>query len=153
VQNLLSSNLVSKNTKIKIYRTVILPVVLYGCEAWSLTLRKEHRLRVFENRVLRRILGPKREEVTGQWRRVHNEELYALHTSPDIIGVIKSRMMRWSGHVACMRDRGDAHRVLVGRPEGRRPVGRHRHRSEDNIKIDLQDVAWGGTDCIDLAQD
>jgi hypothetical protein len=75
VQNLLSSSLVSKNTKIKIYRTVLLPVVLYGCEAWSLTLRKEHRVRVFENRVLRRILEPKREEVTGEWRRLHNEEL------------------------------------------------------------------------------
>jgi len=130
-----------------------LPVVLYGCEAWSFTLRKEHRLRVFENRMLRRILGPKREEVTGEWIKLHNEALNALHSSPDITGVIKSRIMRWSGRVACMRDRRDAHRVLVGKPKGRRPLGRRRHRSEDNIKMDLQDVAWGGMDCIDLAQE
>jgi hypothetical protein len=91
VQNLLSSSLLSKNVKIKIYRTIILPVVLHGCETWSLTLREECRLRVFENRVLRRIFGSKRDEVTGEWRRLHNKELYALYSSPDIIRVIKSR--------------------------------------------------------------
>jgi hypothetical protein len=79
---------------IYVYRAAILPVVLYGCETWSLTLREEHRLRVFENRVLRRIFGPKRDEVTGEWRRIHNDELYALYTSPNIIWVIKSRRMR-----------------------------------------------------------
>jgi hypothetical protein len=83
VQDLLSYTLLSKNTKIKIYRTVILPVVLYGCETWSVTLREEHRLRVLENRVLRGIFGPKRDEVTGEWRRLHNEELYDLYSSPD----------------------------------------------------------------------
>jgi len=113
----------------------------------------EHRLRVFENRVLRRILGPKREEITGEWRRLHNEELCAVHSSPDIIGVIKSRKMRWSGHVACIRDRRDAHRVLLGRPKGRRPLGRRRCGWEDSIKMDLQDVVWGGMDCIDLAEE
>jgi hypothetical protein len=88
VQNVLSSSLLSKNINIEIYRTVILPVVLYGYETWSLTLRKECRLRVFENKVLRRIFGPKRDEVTGEWRRLRNKELYALYSSHDIIRVI-----------------------------------------------------------------
>jgi hypothetical protein len=91
VQDLLSSSLLSKNTKIKIYRIIILPVVLYGCETWSLKMMEERRLRVFENRVLRRIFGPKRHGVTGEWRRLHNEELNDLYSSPNIIRVIKSR--------------------------------------------------------------
>ena len=99
MQNLLSSSLLSKNLKIKIYRSIILPVVLYGCETWSLTLREEHRLRVFENRALRRIFGPKRDGVTGEWRKLHNEELNDLYSSPNIVRVIKSRRMRWAGHV------------------------------------------------------
>jgi len=94
VQNLSSSSLLSKNLKIKIYRTIILPVVLYGCETWSLTLRKERRQRVFENRVLRRVYGPKREEVTGEWRKLHNEELNYLYSLPNIVQVVKSRRMR-----------------------------------------------------------
>jgi len=102
VQNLLSSRLLSKNLKIKIYRTVILPVILYGCVTWSLTLREERKLRVFENRVLRRIFGARRDEVTGKWRRLHNEELNDLYSSPNIVRVIKSRRMRWAGHVARM---------------------------------------------------
>ena len=89
MQNLLSSSLLSKNLEIKIYRTVILPVVLYGCETWSLTLREEHRLRVFENRVLRRIFGPRRDGVTREWRKLHNEELNDLYSSPNIVRVIK----------------------------------------------------------------
>jgi len=97
VQNLLFSRLLFKNTKIKIYRTVILPVVLYGCETWSLTLREERRLRMFENRVLRRIFGPKRDEVTGEWGKLHNGELNDLYSSPNIVRVIKSRRMRWAG--------------------------------------------------------
>ena len=88
---LLSSRLLSKNLKIKIYRTIILPVVLYGCESWSLTLREERRLQVFENGVLRRIFGPKRDEVTGEWRKLHIEELNDLYYSPNIVQVIKSR--------------------------------------------------------------
>ena len=96
----LSSSLLSKNLKIKIYRNIILPVVLYGCEAWSLTAREEKKLRVFENMVLRRIFGPRRDGVTGEWRRLHNEELNGLYSSPNIVRVIKSRRMRWAGHVA-----------------------------------------------------
>ena len=124
VQNLLSSSLLSKNSKIKIYRTIILPVVLYGCETWSLTLREERRLRVFENRMLRRVFGPKRDEVKGEWRKLHNEELSDLYSLPNIVRVIKSRRMRWAGHVARMGEGRGMHRVLVGKPEGRRPLGR-----------------------------
>jgi hypothetical protein len=102
VQNLLSSSLLSKNIKIKIYRTIIMPVVLHGCETWSLTLREECRLRVVENRVLRRIFGPKRDEVTEEWRRLHNKELHALYSSPNIIRVIKSRRLQWARQVARM---------------------------------------------------
>jgi hypothetical protein len=92
----------NRNVKVEIYTTIILPIVLYGCETWSLTLREEHRLRVFENRVLRRIFEPKRDEVTREWRKLHNEGLHNLYSSPDIIRQVKSRRMRWAGHVARM---------------------------------------------------
>jgi hypothetical protein len=141
VQNILSSSLLFKSVKIKVHRTIILPVVLYGCETWSRTLREECRLRVFENRVLR-IFGPKRDEVTGEWRRLHNKELYALYSSPNIIRVIKSRRLRWAGHVARMEKGTGAYRVLVGKPEERRLYGRLRRRWEDNIKIDFREVEW-----------
>jgi hypothetical protein len=101
VQNLLSSSLLYKTLKIKIYRTILLPVVLYGCETWSLTLKEERRLRVSENRVLRKVFGPKRDEVTGELRKLHNE-LRDLHSLPTILRVVKSRRMRWAGHVARM---------------------------------------------------
>jgi hypothetical protein len=143
VQNLSSSSLLPKSVKTKIYRTIILPVVLYGCESWSLILKEECRLRVFENKVLRRIFGPKRDEVTGDWRRLHNKELYALYSSPNIIRVIKSRRLRWAGHVPRMGERRGAYRALVGKPEGRRPLGRPRSRWEDNTKMDLREVGWG----------
>jgi len=130
-------SLLSKNLKIKIYRTIILPVVLYGCETWSLTLREERRLRVCENRVLRRVFGPKRDEVTGEWKRLHNEELNDLYFLPNIVRVIKSRRMIWAGHVARMGEGRVLYRILVGKPVGRRPLGRSRRRWEDNIKIDL----------------
>jgi hypothetical protein len=100
VQNLLSSCLLSKNVKTGIYKTIILPVVMYRCETWSLKMREEHRLRVFENRVLRRVLDPKRDEVTGGWKKLHNEELHNLFSSSNIIRMIESRRMRWAGHVA-----------------------------------------------------
>jgi hypothetical protein len=128
----------SKKPKIKIYRTVILSVVLYGCETWFFTLRGEHRLRVFENRVLR-IFGPKREE-DGSWRKMHNDEIHSLYSSPNIVRVIKSRRMRWAEHVARMGEGRCVYRVLVGRPEGKIPLGRPRHRWEDNIKMDIRDI-------------
>ena len=102
VQNILSSRSLSKNLKIKIYRTIVLPAVLYGCETWSLILWDERKLRLFENMVLRTIFGPRRDEVTGEWRRLHNEELNDLYCSPNIVRVIKWRRMRWAGHVACI---------------------------------------------------
>jgi len=119
-------SLLSKKLKIKIYRTIVLPVVLYGCETWSLTLREEHRLRVFENRVLRRVFGPKRDEVTGEWRKLHNEELSDLYSLPNIVRLVNSRRMRWVGHVVCMEQGRGVYRVLVGKPEGKRPLGRPR---------------------------
>ena len=129
-----------------------LPVVLYGCETWSLTLREETKLRVFEKRVLRRIFGPRRDEVTGEWRRLHNTELNNLYSSPNTVRVIKSSRMRWAGHVARMGEERGVYRVLVGKPEGRRPLGRPRHRWVD-IRTDLQEVGCGYMDWIGLAQD
>jgi hypothetical protein len=121
-------------------------VVLYGCETWSLTLREEHRLRVFENRVLRRIFGSKRDEVTGDWRKLHNEVLRILYSLPSIIRIITSRRMRWAGHVARMGEKRNAYRLLVGKPEGMRPLGRPKRRWADNIRLDLGEVGWGDLD-------
>jgi hypothetical protein len=106
-------------------------------------LTEECRLRGFENRVLRRIFGPKRDEVRGEWRRLHNKALHVLYSSPNIFRVIKSRRLRWAGNVASMAERRGAYRALVGKPEGRRPLGRPRRRWEDNIKMDLREVGWG----------
>jgi hypothetical protein len=128
-------------------------VVLYGCETWYLTLREEHRLRVFENRVLRRIFGRKRDEVMGGWRKLHNEELHGLYSSPSIVRVIKARRMRSAGHVARTGEVKGAYNSLVGRPEGRRPLGRPRGRWEDNIKMDLTEIGFGNVDWIHWAQD
>ena len=125
-------------------RYIILPVVLYGCETWSLTLREERRLRVLENRVLRRVFGPKRDAVTEEWRKLHNEELMDLYSLPNIVRVVKSRRMRWAGHVTRMGEVRCVHRVLVGKLEGKSPLGKPRLRWEDNIKMDLQEVGGGG---------
>jgi hypothetical protein len=144
VQSLLSSRLLSRNLKVKIYKTTILPVILYGCETWSLTLRNKHRLRVFENRVLRRIFGPKREEVTGEWRKLPSGELHNLYSSPGIIRQIESRRVRWAGHVERMGEGRNVYRVFVGKPEGKRQLGRPRRRREDEIKMDLTEMGWGG---------
>jgi hypothetical protein len=108
---------------------------------------------VFENKVLRRIFGPRRDEVTGDWRRLHNEEINVLYSSPNIVRVIKARRMKWVGHVARMGEERGVYRVLVGKLEGKRPLGRPRRRWMDNIRMDLQEVGCGHVDWIGLAQD
>jgi hypothetical protein len=128
-------------------------VVLYGCETWSLTVREEYKVRVFENMVLRRIFGPKRDRVIGGWRKLHNKELHNLYSSPSIIRIIKSRRMRWAGHVVQTGEKRNVYRLLVGKPEGRRPLGRPRRRWIDNIKFDLLDIGLSDLDWIGLAQD
>jgi hypothetical protein len=105
------------------------------------------RLKVFENKVLRRMFGPRRDEVTGEWRKLHNEELRDLYSSPSIIGVVKLRMMRWAVHVARMGQKRNSYRLLVGKPEGKRP----RRRWVDNIRMDLGEVGWGDVDWIGVA--
>jgi len=147
--------LLSKIIKFKIYRSIILPVVLYGCETWSLSFREERRLRVSENRVLSRIYGPKRDEEIGEWTKLHNEELNDMYCSPNIDRVIKSRRMRWAGHIARIGERRGVYRVLVGKHEGKSPYGRHRPRWEDDIKLDLQEVGcavWTGSSWLRIGR-
>jgi len=129
-----------------------LPVVFCGCESWSPTLKEELRLRVLENRVLRTISWPKRDEVRGEWRILHNEELIDLYSSPNIIRVIKSIRMRWAGHVARMVESRGVYRILVGKPEGKRSLGKPTRRWEDNIKMGLHEVGRDGMDWIHPAQ-
>jgi len=116
-------------------------------------LREERKLRVFENMVLRKIFGSRRDEVTGEWRRLHNEELNDMYSSPNILRVTKWIRMRWAGHVVSMGEERGVYRVLVGKQEGRRPLGRPRRRWVDNIRLDLQEVGCGYMDWIGLAQD
>jgi len=151
VNKLLGSRVLSKRLKIRVYKTIILPVVLYGSEAWSLTLQDEKKFRVFENKILRKIFGAKRDEETGEWRTLHNEELHRLYNSPDIINVIKSRRLRWAGHVARMSEDRTAYKILIGKPNGKRPLGRPRRRWEDNIRMDLNEMGYEGREWRELA--
>jgi hypothetical protein len=114
---------------------------------------KQHKLRVIQNRVLRRVFGPKREEVARGWRRLHNEELHNLYTSPCLIRMIKSRRVRWVGHVARMRGMRYAYKVPVGKPDGKRPLARPRHTWDDNSRMYLREVGWEAVEWINLAQD
>jgi hypothetical protein len=118
--------------KVKTYKTIILPFVLYGCETWYLTLREEHRLRVFTNRVLRRVFGPKRDEVTGKWRNLHSEEPHILYSSPNIVRQIKSRRMKWAGHVVHMGQEKSV-QGFGGKAQEKRPLGRPRHGWDNGI--------------------
>ena len=147
------SRLLSKKLKVKTYKPIIQPVILYGCETWSLTLREEHKIRVFENKILRKIFGAKKDEITGDWRKLHSAELHALYSSLNIIRSLKSRRLRWAGHVAHMEQSRNAYRVLVGKPEGKRRLGRPRHRWDDNIKMDLREMGCDPGERIDLAED
>jgi hypothetical protein len=142
VQSLLSSRLLYRKVEVKVFKTIILPVVLCECETLPLTLKEEHRLRVLQNRVLRRIFGPKRDAVMEEWRKLHNEELHNLYSLTDIIRQIKSRRMRWTGHVARMGEGRNVYRVLVGKPKGKVPVSRLRRRWEHGIKMDLREIDW-----------
>ena len=142
VQNLLSSRFLSKILKIKVYRTIILPVVLYGCENWSLIFTEERKMKVFENRVLRRVFEPKKDEVTGEWRKLYNEELRDVYSLPNNERAVKSRRMKWSGHVARIKEGRGVHRFLVGKPEGKRPLGRS--RLDGRIILDgSSESGWG----------
>jgi hypothetical protein len=138
--------------KVKIYKTIILPVVLYECETWSLTLREEHRLRAFENSMLRRIFGPKRDEVIRERRKLYNRELHNLYSSANIIRYIKSSRMRWVGHVACMGEETKMYKVLMGKPEGKRPLLRPRCRWKHKTQMDLRKTDCEGVDCFHLPQ-
>jgi hypothetical protein len=131
----------------------MLPVVQYGCETWSLTEREKYRLEVFEDRVLTRIFGPKRVEVKGGWKKLHNEELRDLYSSPSIIRIIKSRRMRSAGHVARMGEKRNVYRLLAGKPEGKRPLGRQRCSWVDNIETDVVERGYADVDWIRLAKD
>jgi hypothetical protein len=141
---------VVKKSKNENIQAIILPVILYGCETCSPTLKEEDSLRVFENKVLRKIFGPKGDEATGEWRKLHNNE---LRDSRSIIIIIKSRRMRWTGHVVRMGEERNMCGILVGKPEGKRPLGRPGRSWTDNIKMDILEIGWGGVDWIGLAQD
>jgi cell division protein FtsL len=149
---LLKQDTLEENKTLFLLLIIILPVVLCVCVTWSLTWREERTLREFENRMLRRIFGPKRDEVTGEWRELHYEEFNDLYWSSNIVQMIKSRT-RLAEHVDSKGERRNLYRVLVRKPDGKRPLGRPRRKWEDNIKMDLHEVWCVGMDWIDLAQD
>jgi hypothetical protein len=128
-------------------------VVLYWFETWSYTLREGHRVRIFENRVLRRIFGSKMDDVTGSWRKLDNEELHILYFSSSRIRMMKSRKMRWPERVARIWEKRNSYKILVGKREGKKPLRGLRRRLMDNVKMNLRDIGWGGMDWIDMVQD
>jgi hypothetical protein len=147
----MSSCLLSRNVKIKIYKIIILPVVFYGRETWSLKLREEHRLRVFVSRMLGGIFVPKRDEVTGGWIKLHNEELHNLYCSPNWDDQIKEDEM--GGTCSAYGEMRNVYRILIGKPEGRRPLGVPRHRWAESIKMSLRKTGFEGVDWIHMSQD
>jgi PAS domain-containing protein len=158
VRNQVSHPLKTTNKIVLCMFYFIMNMIACG-SVWVLNLvsessSEEHRLRVFGNRMLRRIYGPKRDEVTGEWKELYNEELHDLYSSPSIIRIMKSRRMRLAEHVARMGEKkNNEYRLLVGKPEGKRPLGRPRRRWVDNIRMDLVEVEWSDVDWIGLAQD
>jgi hypothetical protein len=151
VQNALSALQPFRNEKINTYKTeIFFPVVLFGCETWSLTLGREHILRVFDNRALKRMLRLKRVEIIRGWRNLNNEEFHNLYSSPNIIRMIKSKRLE---HVASMGEKRNAYRVLAGKLEGKRLLERFRRRRKINIRIYFSETRTGGMDWIYLAQD
>jgi hypothetical protein len=153
VQKLLSFHPLSKSVSIKIYKTLIFLCFCVVVKLGLLTFREERRLRVFANRVLRRIFGSKRGEVTGEWRKLHNEELRYLHSLPSIIWMIKSRRMRRAGSCSMNGEKRNACRILMGKPEGKRPLGRPSCSLMDNIKMNLWEIGWNCMDWLGLSQD
>jgi hypothetical protein len=143
VQSHLSSRLLSRNIQVKTYKTIILPVTLYGCETWSVTLREEHRLRLFENKMLRRIFGSKRDEVTGEWRKLHNGELHNLYSLLDIVRQIKSGRMKVDRACRTHGRREKGVQDFGGKARRKKPLERPRCRWEDGIKMDLREIVWG----------
>ena len=150
LEKILASHLLSTKLKVSTYKLITLPAVLYGCETLSLTLREEQGLSVFENEVLKKIFEAKRDKITGEWRKLHNAELHALYSSPNIIRNLNSRRLIWAGHVACVQQSRNAYIILVGGPEGKKQRGRPRRRGKYNIKIDLREVVYDSADWINL---
>ena len=147
VQTPMSSRLLSKNLKIKIYKTIILPVVLYGCETWSLTLREEYKLRVFENRILRRIFETESDE-NGEWRMLHNEERRSLCRSPNIVKVVKYRRLKWAGHISRMEQVRNSLKILTGKL-----IGTSRHKLQNLPRVDVIETCINTRNCVDSTQD